>query len=463
MMESAQVQPVELGRELDRLFRFLTRPGPRFGLGLAICRDPTAAEQLRERLRELVEAAGVKVGMVVFDAGDARTDLVARMRAAAQRVDAVFVVGLDRLLLDDVGRIQHTSAVANLNQRRDSLPTLLDVRVVFWLGNAGNLSLRDQAWDLRQIMLTVADFEHQARPIQPPALIEAPGEVMTFVDASELDEVVTHADTLTQVAEQAKDPRTRADAAFSAGQAYASARRFDASMEWLARAVAAYDGIDAIDQASAARAMIGRVLFDLGRTWDAIAIHERALADYTKLGRFDGQANELSSLGLGFLEGIGESEKAIEFHERALAIDEQLGRLRRQAVDLANLGVCYRGRDVAKAIEFHERALAIHQQLGHLGDQAEQLSKLGFAHFAQGDLAKALDLLEWALSIWNRLGDCDREATTLTNLGFVAVTQETPDRARDYLTRAVELHRRMGRPADHPKVATVSRLLADLG
>jgi hypothetical protein len=259
MSELADEQHAKEARELDRLFRFLTRPGPRFGLGLAVARDPAVANELRERLRAMIEAAGVKLAVVVFEAQDERADLVARMRDAAQGVDVVFVLGLDRLLLDSAGRVRLTSAVANLNQRRDSLPALLDARVVFWLGKAGHSSMRDQAWDLRQIMMTVAEFERQAPVIVTRPAPQAVREGLSFVDESEIDEVVAQADTLTRVAEEAKNLRTRADAAFSAGQAYASARRFDAAVQWLEIAVAAYDGIDDIDQASTARAVLGRV------------------------------------------------------------------------------------------------------------------------------------------------------------------------------------------------------------
>jgi tetratricopeptide (TPR) repeat protein len=322
MSELPDEQHAEEARELDRLFRFLTRPGPRFGLGLAVSRDPAVANELRERLRRMIEVAGVKLSTVVFDAHDEREDLVARMRDAAQGVDAVFVLGLDRLLLDSAGRVWLTSAVANLNQRRDSLPALLNARVVFWLGKAGHSSMRDQAWDLRQIMMTVAEFERQALVIATPLVLQAAREGLSFVDEREIDEVVAHADTLTRVAEGALDLRTRADAAFSAGQAYASARRFDAAVQWLVYAVAAYDGIDDIDQASAARAVIGDVLFALGRVEDAIASHERALAGYVKLGRLDAEATELANLGICY-QRLANRGQARRYLTRA---QEQLGR-----------------------------------------------------------------------------------------------------------------------------------------
>lgn len=84
-------------QELQRIVRFVTRPGPRFGLALALLRD----------------------------------------RA---------------------GRTIATPAIANLNHSRDKLQTMLDARVVLWLMEASYASFRSHAWDLHEVMLTTAEF-----------------------------------------------------------------------------------------------------------------------------------------------------------------------------------------------------------------------------------------------------------------------------------------------------------------
>jgi len=144
--------------EVERLFRFLTRPGPRFGLALAVFRDEVVAEQLRSSIERQVSAQGASVRTMMVQRVDERSDLIAGMADAIEGADCLFVVGLETLLLDSAGRNQQTSAVANLNVRRDELPTRIDARVVLWLSEASYPNFRHAAWDLHEVMLTVAEF-----------------------------------------------------------------------------------------------------------------------------------------------------------------------------------------------------------------------------------------------------------------------------------------------------------------
>lgn len=114
---------------------------------------------MRGWLGREVEETGGRVHTVEFGIEHAKTDLVARIAEAAWGVDCLFVVGLDRLLIDANGESRRTSAVANLNQRRDALPRVVDARAVLWVSRDAEGALRDQAWDLHEVMLTVAELD----------------------------------------------------------------------------------------------------------------------------------------------------------------------------------------------------------------------------------------------------------------------------------------------------------------
>src|SRR5690606_29286650 len=99
--------------ELDRLVRFMTRPGRRFGLALATYNEASVAEQVRE---QACARAGVRTETVIVAPGE---HLVERLVEAAHERDVVFVIGLDAIAYDANERGPITRAVVELNIRRD--------------------------------------------------------------------------------------------------------------------------------------------------------------------------------------------------------------------------------------------------------------------------------------------------------------------------------------------------------
>ncbi|MEM9461294.1 MAG: effector-associated domain EAD1-containing protein [Myxococcota bacterium] len=145
-------------QEFQRLHRFLTRPGPRFGLALALVQDPHSFEQTRNTVEQRVTGEGSTVHTLTLNATHRNADLTAHMQVTSEGANCLFVIGLDELLRDRAGRMLATTAIANLNHNRDKLPTMLDVRVVLWLLEASYPSFRHFAWDLHEVMLTRAEF-----------------------------------------------------------------------------------------------------------------------------------------------------------------------------------------------------------------------------------------------------------------------------------------------------------------
>jgi len=208
-------------RELDRLARFVTRPGPRFGLALALFADARVAREARAQLAAEAAAAGKTVATLELDHDDGSADLVARMIEAGAGADALWVVGLDRLIVDGLGRLRQTPAIANLNQRRDELPELLELRVVFWLAREHDAAFGEVAWDLLQVILTTAELEGQqevALSAEDFDEADAFGDEQERIEDDDRKVLEAQLQSLTRVLEQTEDPRSLADAASSAGE-----------------------------------------------------------------------------------------------------------------------------------------------------------------------------------------------------------------------------------------------------
>lgn len=276
--------------ELDRLARFLTRPGPAFGLAMATYADAVLAHDYRAQLIDRVGAQGCRVGIVEFGVDDDRVDLVGRIAAAGAagaEVDALFVIGLERLVVDARGRPRNSPAIANLNQRRDELPELWSVRVVFWLAKAAYPQLTDVAWDLVQVMLTTAEFE---RTRELEVQLEStrrrpPPSWMRLADERERPALEAQLRAVEELAESATDLHGIADAAASAGELAVRLGQLERAVPLLERSADALAQLSAFADAAAQHRRVAEVELMRGKL-DAAerhAVRARALAERHEL------------------------------------------------------------------------------------------------------------------------------------------------------------------------------------
>lgn len=222
--------------ELDRLVRFMTRPGRRFGLALATYNDASVAEQVRE---QACARAGVRTETVIVTPGE---HLVERLVEAGQERDVVFVIGLDEIAYDASERGPITQAVVELNMRRDELPDRLDGRVVFWISTDAYGQLARLAWDLLDVMLLRFEFlaERAVEPKHAPLPPRTRPKWMVSVDAANLAGLGEAAASFADLARMTVDEFTSVDAAASAGQLFASIGRLDDAAKWLEFAALGY-------------------------------------------------------------------------------------------------------------------------------------------------------------------------------------------------------------------------------
>lgn len=351
--EDADVQALRSDEaEVDRLRRFLTRPGPRFGLALALYADPVVARDYRARL---IDESDAGVAVVEFHYDDDHSDLVGRIVSAASddEVDAVFVLGLERLVSDGFGNTRSTSAVANLNQRRDELPAIVDARVVVWLPKSAEHDLDEVAWDLSQVFLSTAEFVALRTRKLEPRRIEAHPVWMDLAEAHETPALERQLTALEAVHAQTTDPHGQADASSS----------------------------------------IAELLVRLGRTREAVVWHERSAAAATQADeRADAAAQHRRLAQLWMV--LGDLE-ASESHARdAERLVPELGRERALAwLALADVEIRRAAHERAQE-RLRDQIIPAFAEAGDRGSEAAAWDRVATILELSGDLDEAIHVRE---------------------------------------------------------------------
>ncbi|TQJ75506.1 DNA-binding SARP family transcriptional activator [Streptomyces sp. SLBN-31] len=172
------------------------------------------------------------------------------------------------------------------------------------------------------------------------------------------------------------------------------------------------------DEAAEAYALgdLGGVHFLTGRQSEALALNDRALTIWRRLGRISWVRRCLNNRGL-LLEGLGrytESERALR---RSLEYSRQLNDPYGEAVTHSHLGNLYEHTDPRAAIEQHRRSLVIGEEIGAVIVQHSAHCNIGYAHLTLGEPAAALPHFEESLRILGGHGDWHGESQT--RLGLV--------------------------------------------
>ncbi len=410
--------------ELERIFRFATRPGPRFGLALVLYVDPALAREHRVRLLERIRARGQRAAIVEFDSDDDQQDLVERLSSASTSTEVLFVVGLDRLVIDNLGRTRWTSAIANLNQRRDELPQLIDARVVFWIAEAAYSSLMEVAWDLCQVMLTTAEFRG-VRPTMPdPLRLERPhgAALPTRRFASPAKPQV---DALVRIYERAEDPQTRADAAASTADIYLEHAEDDLAVIWCERAATAYT--------------------DAGRWEDAVRQYLHAA--------------DLARSNYRFHDALLLAHHAIELAQRSGTKREEA----RGWVLIADIEIAQSNFDIALQT-LHNKALPLFKTVEDERGCLIARGRVADILFAQGDLDGALQIRRnEELPSYARLNDTLARAIILGKIADILELQGRMEEALHIRTHEeMPIYEQLGaereRAITATKVADILRL-----
>ncbi|MFF1305102.1 BTAD domain-containing putative transcriptional regulator [Streptomyces sp. NPDC058307] len=156
--------------------------------------------------------------------------------------------------------------------------------------------------------------------------------------------------------------------------------------------------------------------FLTGRHSEALALNDRALAIWRRLGRDSWTRRCLNNRGL-LLEGLGRYAESGEALRQSLAYSGQLNDPFGEAVTHSNLGNLYEHTDPRAAIEQHRRSLAIGEEAGSVVVRHSAHCNIGYAHLTLGEPAAAVAHFEESLRILGSPGDWHGESQS--RLGLV--------------------------------------------
>jgi DNA-binding SARP family transcriptional activator len=188
--------------------------------------------------------------------------------------------------------------------------------------------------------------------------------------------------------------------------------------------------------------------------------HERvkvmgtALAAATRLDDTLGQAVSLRSLGSAYAS-TGDYDKARAHLERCLSLYQRLGDRMGEAWTQQNLALlAERQGRYADGLAHSERALYLYQATCHEAGQAEALNSAGWFHALLGDYQRARAICEQSLELIARIDRCFVEYHVWDTLGYVELHLGNPDKAAAHFEFALGLCRDYGDRFDEAQILT---------
>lgn len=183
------------------------------------------------------------------------------------------------------------------------------------------------------------------------------------------------------------------------------------------------------DEAAEAYALgdLAGLHFMTGRTGEALALNDEALAIWRRLGVLSWVRRGLNNRGM-LLEGLGRHDESSEALLQSLELSRRLGDQHTEAITYSNLGNLYEHTDPRAAIDHHRRSLAIGDALDDVIIRHSAHCNIGYAHLTLGEPVAALPHFEESLRILGSHGDWHGEAHT--RLGLVRALRGVELRAR---------------------------------
>ncbi len=217
------------------------------------------------------------------------------------------------------------------------------------------------------------------------------------------------------------------------GQLPEAAQSYGQALEILMNA-----GVDVPQDRGVVHDNLARVLAQLGRTAEAIAQMQQALAIYRGENNVNVLTATLNSLGRLYLTAE-QLPQATEAFEQALALAPN------NSAILLNLGASLRrqGQNAA-ALKVYERALALSRRAEDTSTTASILNNIAAIYRSQGNYARALEFYGQSLTLLDRIAARDRAAITRSNIGSVYDVIGQSDRALPFHQEAAEVLRALG-------------------
>ena len=201
-----------------------------------------------------------------------------------------------------------------------------------------------------------------------------------------------------------------------------------------------------------------------GRRDDALAEHERALAEANVLADHRLVGETLRAMGAA-QRGAGRLVEAQRFYQDALDIHRRRGERGRELAAVANLANIHRAQGrIEKARALCLDALGLGRPEDEPGEMARLYSLLAALFYEDGRVDRAASMCERALAAHRRSGNRRGEAAAIGNLGLLTQQLGRANEAEEHFARALDVYRRVGDRHGEALVETnFAALLLELG
>lgn len=189
---------------------------------------------------------------------------------------------------------------------------------------------------------------------------------------------------------------------------------------------------------------LGNACVDDGKHVAAMEHFDRSVRIYEQLGNRSSAASVLSNIG-NMHSVRGKYKQALACYGRSLKAFQQLKDLNGVASTLSNMGRAHYSMNAhEKALDHYGRSLKIFEELRNRSGAARALNNLGNVHAARGEYDLAMEFNEESLRILEQLGDRRGTAKTLNNIGLLHSSRGAYDKALAYCGRSLKIYEQLG-------------------
>ena len=357
--------------EYQRLFRFATRVNEKFAFAIATYQDSRVRDELVQQLESEATQNGCPVAILNLRETELDVFLPDEFVDAVQpQTKTLLVLGLERFLLDPFNEVRTAPSIQGLNVARDSYPTRLPIRVIFWLTKPAAKALSGAAHDLYDVAVTFFAFESK----QLPAPIGAYGEKpywMRSAPEENHEKLQQEKILLEALFRQATNTNAKADHALRIGQLAESLGNYSEAEDWWSRAKLLFEENNNTNGGS-------RVLLNLARLKEATGALDQAMNLFEQLKDMNLPETAPYNRAWGGIADIyqaqGDLDKALEIREKQLPVFQKLGEKRLYLLGQTDIAIILLTRrqqgDYARAIELLRSALASAREMRIPEEQA---------------------------------------------------------------------------------------------
>jgi tetratricopeptide (TPR) repeat protein len=442
--------------DYERLVRFLISPGPTFGFAIARYVDPRVRDRLIDQATRDAQAAGLRaetlnLSRTKLEGHPNLADLLEqrlRPKKTEPSIRAVFIVQLEKFLIDPFGEARVSPSISVLNQSRDLLPRRIGARVVLWLTDAAANTFATFSHDLYDVALTHFRFEDHDDPMPITQYGNDIPEWLIAANDEDFPRLQREASLLKTVFRSATNTASKADAAFRIAQIYAILSKSTKAKEWFEIALELYRETNDKTNEGKVYLRYSDFFYVHGKLDETNDYAENALAIYNFL-KDERMIAESKDRIANIFQDRGQLDEALEIRQnQILPICQKLGMTREEAITQGKIADILQTRgQFDQALEIRQnQQLPVYQKLGDIRAEAVTRGKIADILETRGQLDQALDIRQnHELPVYIKLGDIRLEAITRGKIADILQVQGQLDEALEiYQNQILSIFQKLG-------------------